>query len=87
MNVTAVNPANGGYLTTWNGVGPPPTGVSALNYAKGGVTPNSATVPTAPCEFCTGGTGVEPMFGVYTNTTTHWLVDVFGVYFNDSVTA
>jgi hypothetical protein len=85
INVTAVNPVNGGYITTWNGVGDPPAGVSAVNYGKGGITPNSATVPTAFCDFCTGGTGVEPMFGVYTNTTTHWLVDVFGVYFNDSI--
>ncbi|MEV4618500.1 hypothetical protein AB0J74_07235 [Asanoa sp. NPDC049573] len=83
MNVTAINPVNGGYLTTWNGVGDPPVGVSAVNYAKGGITPNSATVPTAICEFCTGGTGYEPMFGVYTNTTTHWIVDVFGVYAKD----
>ncbi|GIF46796.1 hypothetical protein DFJ67_1486 [Asanoa ferruginea] len=85
MNITAVNPANGGYITTWNGVGSPPAGVSAVNFGKGGITPNSATVPTSICDFCSGGTGVEPMFGVYTNTTTHWLVDVFGVYFNDSV--
>jgi len=83
MNVTAVNPVSSGYLTTWNGAGDPPSGVSAVNFGKGGITPNSATVPTAPCDFCSSGT--EPMFGVYTSSTTHWLVDVFGVYFNDSV--
>ncbi len=83
MNVTAVNPATGGYLTTWNGAGDPPAGVSALNYGKGGIWPNSATVPTAPCDFC--GDPSLPMFGVYTSSTTHWLVDVFGVYFNDTI--
>jgi hypothetical protein len=87
VNVTAVHPTAGGYLTVWNGVGDPPTNVSAVNYGTGGVWPNSAIVPTALCDFpeCTG---TEPMFGVYTSTTTHWLVDVFGVYLrdNDSLT-
>jgi hypothetical protein len=84
INVTAVHPTGGGYLSVWNGVGDPPTNTSAVNYGAGGVWPNSATVPTAPCDFedCTG---TEPMFGVYTSTTTHWLVDVFGYYFNDSI--
>ncbi|WP_143049794.1 hypothetical protein [Asanoa ishikariensis] len=82
VNVTAVNPASSGYLTTWNGAGDPPAGVSAVNYAKGGIWPNSGVVPTSPCDFC--GDPSLPMFGVYTSTTTHWLVDVIGVYFNDT---
>ncbi|MEV4536203.1 hypothetical protein AB0J82_20645 [Asanoa sp. NPDC049518] len=83
VNVTAVNPASSGYLTTWNGAGNPPAGVSAVNYGKGGIWPNSGVVPTAPCDFC--GDPSLPMFGVYTSTTTHWLVDVFGVYFKDTI--
>ncbi|SNT10970.1 hypothetical protein SAMN05421812_103204 [Asanoa hainanensis] len=83
MNLTAVNPASSGYLTTWNGSGEPPVGVSALNYGKGGIWPNSATVPVAPCDFCADPR--LPMFGVYTSTNTHWLVDIYGYYFNDTV--
>jgi hypothetical protein len=84
INLTAVNPVTGGYLTAWNGVGDPPAGVSALNYGKGGIWPNSATVPTATCDWIECGLQA-PMFGVYTSSDTDWLVDVFGVYFNDTV--
>jgi hypothetical protein len=84
INLTAVNPATGGYLTTWNGVGSPPPGVSALNYGKGGIWPNSATVPTATCDWVECGYD-KPMFGVSTSSETDWIVDVFGVYFNDTV--
>ncbi|MDG4823233.1 hypothetical protein O7635_15360 [Asanoa sp. WMMD1127] len=84
VNVTAVNPSTTGYLTTWNGTGDPPAGVSALNYGIGGIWPNSAIVPAAPCEFCPEDP-TRRMFGVYTSGTTHWLVDVIGYYFNDAV--
>ncbi|BCB78138.1 hypothetical protein GCM10022251_32490 [Phytohabitans flavus] len=85
LNVTAVRPTNGGYLTVWNGLGNPPAGVSAVNYGKGGVWPNSVITPASRCDIPPDCTGNEPMFGVYTSTTTHWLVDVFGYYFNDSI--
>ncbi|SNT66225.1 autotransporter family porin [Asanoa hainanensis] len=78
VNLTAVNPRTTGYLTTWDGFGPAPSGVSALNYGIGGVWPNSAIVQATGCLFCTDPS--LKMFGVYTSGTTHWLVDVVGYY-------
>lgn len=84
VNITAVNPSSGGYLTAWNGVGNPPL-ASTLNFDPGRVVPNFAIVPTAPCNFA--GCSQLPMMGVYNGSPglTDVLVDLFGFYDNSSL--
>ena len=77
VNITAVSPTQGGYVTAWNGVGTPPT-ASTLNFTKGSVVPNFAVVPTAWCSACGGymSIGVANRSG----GNTHIVVDIFGFY-------
>jgi subtilisin family serine protease len=76
INLTAVTPTAPGYLATWNGAGSPPA-TSTLNYAVGMyAVPNLAVVPVRLVD------GV-PTIGVYTNATTHIIVDVLA-FFDDS---
>ncbi|GAA4263952.1 choice-of-anchor D domain-containing protein [Dactylosporangium darangshiense] len=77
VNITAVNPTMGGYVTAWNGVGSPPT-ASTLNFTKGSVVPNFAIVPTTWCSECGGymSIGVANLSG----GSTHIVVDIFGFY-------
>ncbi|MEV0716692.1 hypothetical protein [Asanoa sp. NPDC050611] len=83
LNITAVGATANGYLAAWNGVGDRPANTSAVNYRVGGVWPNSAIVAAGPCDFCE--VPDQKMFAVYTNSTTHWVIDVIGYYFDDTV--
>ena len=83
VNITAVDPNGNGYLSGWNGKLPVPA-TSTLNYGPGGIVPNLAIVPTAPCgSDCNPGFENLPMIGVYTNQDTHVIVDVVG-FLDDS---
>lgn len=79
VNITATQPAGGGYLTAWNGYefGLPNT--STLNYTANATVSNFAVVPSAPCDDCGSATG-WPSIGVYTNVATHIIVDIVGFY-------
>jgi hypothetical protein len=77
VNVTAVDPVAAGYFTTWAGLGQLPV-ASTLNYARGAVVPNMAIVPV--CTSCV--TGGYPSIGVFTNVSSHMLVDILGVFHN-----
>jgi hypothetical protein len=79
VNITAVVPAAGGYLTAWDGTGTrPPT--STLNFAKGATTPNMAIIPTAPC--AVAGCSGLPSITVFNGSggTTNVLVDITGLF-------
>ncbi|MFI6264331.1 hypothetical protein [Micromonospora sp. NPDC051006] len=77
INLTAVAPANAGFLTAWSGAGTRPTS-STVNYGAGKVVPNLAYVQTRPCyeDWCTPG---APMFRVYTSQTSHFVTDLVGL--------
>ena len=79
VNITAVTPAAGGFLTAWDGTGTRPT-TSTLNFAKGATTPNMAIIPTAACAV-SGCTGL-PSITIYNGSTgtTNMLVDVTGLF-------
>ncbi|SCL22238.1 hypothetical protein GA0070616_2499 [Micromonospora nigra] len=81
LNITAVAPTKGGFLTAWSGKGSRPN-ASTVNYAAGKVVPNLAYVTTTPCTggeeggWCTPG---SPKFSIYTSAAAHVLVDMVGV--------
>ncbi|MET7399629.1 choice-of-anchor D domain-containing protein [Dactylosporangium sp. NPDC005572] len=79
VNITAVTPTMGGFVTAWNGFDQRPN-ASTLNFTPGSVVPNLAVVPTAWCYEC-GGNGY-PSIGVgnYSSGSTHIVVDIFGFY-------
>ncbi len=84
VNVTAVDPDGAGHLRAWNGVdtghGSIPD-TSILNYTPKSIVPNLAIVPVSPCGAdCGEGWEDLPQIGIYTNGTTHVLVDVVGFY-------
>ncbi|MFD0583729.1 choice-of-anchor D domain-containing protein [Dactylosporangium darangshiense] len=79
VNITAVTPTMGGFVTAWNGIGPPPT-ASTLNFTPGSVVPNFAVVPTAWCFQCGGGGYPSIGVGNYSGGYTHIVVDIFGFY-------
>jgi subtilisin family serine protease len=77
INLTAVTPSAPGYLASWDGSGSPP-GTSTLNYTPATyAVPNMAVVPVQYI----GGLAT---IGIFTNATTHVVVDVMG-FFDDSV--
>nr|MDT0661214.1 hypothetical protein [Micromonospora sp. DSM 115978] len=80
VNITAVSPQTGGYLTAWNGESEVPN-TSTLNYGKGKIVPNMAIVPVAPCPWDYPCAGL-PSIAIYNGSSgaTHILVDIFGVY-------
>jgi hypothetical protein len=75
VNITAVDGAGAGYLTSWSGAGQPPN-ASTLNFTSGAVVPNFAIVPTSICSECGG----LPAIGIYTSVDVHVIVDVIGFY-------
>ncbi|GAB3868917.1 choice-of-anchor D domain-containing protein [Dactylosporangium cerinum] len=79
VNVTAVAPQLGGYLTAWNGTGPVPL-TSMLNLVPQAVVSNFAIVPTALCAYwqCGG----RPSITIYNGSSgkTHVVVDIIGIY-------
>lgn len=82
VNITAVSPNGGGFLSAWNGSSSEFPSTSTLNYTAGRNVSNMAIVPTSRCweEGCSG----EPMIGVLNtasgSTSTHVIVDIVGVY-------
>jgi hypothetical protein len=73
LNVTAVNPTAGSYLTVWQDGGARP-GVSNLNFTPGQTVPNLVTVPL----------GSNGLVDVYNHTgSVDLVVDVFGYYLAD----
>ncbi|MEU8295732.1 hypothetical protein AB0C04_00385 [Micromonospora sp. NPDC048909] len=77
LNITAVAPAESGFLSAWAGDSPVPTS-STVNYGAGKVVPNLAYVRTATCHDCGPWYGV-PIFSVYTLRSTNIVVDLVGV--------
>ncbi|MBM0237473.1 choice-of-anchor D domain-containing protein [Micromonospora sp. ATA32] len=78
LNITAVSPTRGGFLSAWSGVGGVPTS-STVNYGAGKIVPNLAFVQTNPCsQDCGDGYGA-PEFAIYSSQTTHLVVDVVGL--------
>ncbi|MEH0842967.1 hypothetical protein V6U81_11335 [Micromonospora sp. CPCC 205711] len=82
LNITAVNPQRGGYITAWPGFDESdlPT-ASTVNYAAGKVVPNLAVVRTRQVWNSDDGYYM-PAFSVYTSQTTNFLIDVVGVIDN-----
>ncbi|MGS2613165.1 choice-of-anchor D domain-containing protein [Micromonospora sp. LZ34] len=76
LNITAVSPSSGGFLTAWNGEWPEPK-TSTVNYGAGSVTPNLAVVPVRHCYDCPWSSEY-PTFGIYTLKDTHLIVDIVG---------
>jgi hypothetical protein len=79
VNITAVSPVGGGYLTAWDGDPFTLPNSSTLNYTANKIVPNFAIVPAIPCVDCGPAEG-WPSIGVYTSQDTHILVDLVGVY-------
>jgi hypothetical protein len=77
LNITAVAPARGGFLSAWSGDGPVPPS-STVNYSAGKVVPNLAIVQTGTCTDC-GPAYAVPTFAVYTSQTANIVVDLVGV--------
>jgi len=72
LNVTAVSPTVGGYLTVWPAGGPKP-GTSNLNFVAGDVVPNLVTV----------GVGAGGQVSVFNLAgATHVVVDIMGWFDN-----
>ncbi|UWP87742.1 S8 family peptidase [Dactylosporangium fulvum] len=88
LNITAVYPDAGGYLTAYNGLGAVPT-ASTLNFSKGQIVPNFTVVQTSECP--TGGAWAwcqgAAMFGVYNGSgyATDIVVDLVGFYDDGTV--
>ncbi|WP_211215963.1 choice-of-anchor D domain-containing protein [Catelliglobosispora koreensis] len=76
VNVTVTGTSGPGHVSTWNGIGYPP-GTSTLNFEANKTVPNFAIVPSVRCDWnpCSGQ---YPMMGVFSNQTTHVIVDVVG---------
>jgi hypothetical protein len=79
VNVTAVDPQLGGYLTAWNGAGPVPS-TSTLNLVPHAVVSNFAIVPTSLCAYWQCGD--RPSITIYNGSggKTHVVVDIVGIY-------
>ncbi|HYN30375.1 MAG TPA: hypothetical protein VES95_10980 [Dermatophilaceae bacterium] len=79
LNLTAVTPQRGGYLTTWDGSGSAPT-TSTLNYVQGRTVSNMAVVGTSLCD--DGAGGAVTCFGVRNGSSgsMHVVVDYVGAY-------
>jgi hypothetical protein len=80
LNITAVAPDRGGFLTAWSGVGAMPTS-STVNYGAGKNVPNLAFVQTTPCTGTEQGGWCDPgtlKFRVYTSQAAHVVVDLVG---------
>lgn len=75
VNITAVAPRSGGYLTAWNGAGAAPT-ASNVNFATGRNTANFAVVPVT----CTNENCTTFSIGLRASASTDVLVDVVGFY-------
>ncbi|WP_308195496.1 S8 family peptidase [Dactylosporangium sp. AC04546] len=88
LNITAVNPDAGGYLTAYNGLGTVPN-ASTLNFNRGQIVPNFAIVQTSACpnspgwEWCAGAA----IFGVFNGSgnPTDIIVDLVGFYDDGSL--
>lgn len=82
VNITVVSPGATGYLTTWDGISDPPN-ASTLNFTRGSVVANMATIPAGRCTTECGSAVPLPSFGVLNTSSApaHILVDVVGVYF------
>lgn len=72
LNVTAVDPSGSGFVTVWP-AGQIQPSTSVVNFRAGQIAPNAVTVRV----------GVDGSISVYSNATTHLVVDVLG-YFADS---
>ena len=85
VNVTVTRPAASGYLAAWVGDDSAPT-TSTVNFTKGRTVANMAIVPTQVCTFCTTDPTARSI-GVLnaSNGASHVLVDVVGVYFDNSI--
>ncbi|GAA2629440.1 hypothetical protein GCM10010399_71600 [Dactylosporangium fulvum] len=82
VNITAVTPTMGGYLTAWAG-GLLPL-ASTLNFTPNAIVPNFAVVPIRYCERAPSCAGM-PEITIYNGSSgaTHVLVDVLG-FFDDA---
>ncbi|MGY0230718.1 hypothetical protein [Longispora urticae] len=81
VNVTSTESIGQGFLTAWNGRESDFQSTSTLNFQRNETVPNLAVVPTADCWGCGPAEG-WPVIGVYTQTTTHVIVDIVG-FFDD----
>jgi hypothetical protein len=70
MTIVVTQPAAAGYLAAW-GLGAQPLS-SALNYAPGQTVANTTIVPVVP------GAGTD--FSIYSQVTTHLVIDVVGFF-------
>ena len=68
VNITVVDPADGGFLTAWAGTTMVPN-VSNVNFSKGQTTANSSWVPVGP----------NGMIKIFTSAGCHVLVDLQAV--------
>ncbi|MEV0129159.1 hypothetical protein AB0H83_11975 [Dactylosporangium sp. NPDC050688] len=80
VNITAVDPQQGGYLTAWSGEHGLPDS-STLNFKPRTVVPNFAIVPAAPCTVVPQCAGI-PSIAILNASggATHIVVDVVGFY-------
>ncbi|MFC4997295.1 choice-of-anchor D domain-containing protein [Dactylosporangium cerinum] len=78
VNITAVDPTAGGYLTAWSGANALPPGASTLNFTPHSVVPNFAIVPTRWCDECGGFPTISVANA--SSGSTHVIVDIFGFY-------
>ncbi|GAB3868906.1 hypothetical protein ACFPIJ_05600 [Dactylosporangium cerinum] len=80
VNITAVDPQQGGYLTAWSGANGLPD-ASTLNFKPHTVVPNFAVIPTSPCAVVPRCAGI-PSIAILNASSgaTHIVVDVVGFY-------
>ncbi|MEV0805508.1 hypothetical protein [Micromonospora sp. NPDC050200] len=77
LNITAVAPEKGGFLTAWSGLGDVPS-ASTVNYGAGKVVPNLAVVQSNYQCDC-GATYAVNTFSLYSSQKAHVVVDLVGV--------
>jgi hypothetical protein len=80
VNITAVDPQQGGYLTAWSGANDLPN-ASTLNFKPHTVVPNFAVIPASPCAIEPQCAGI-PSIAILNASSgaTHLVVDVVGFY-------
>jgi hypothetical protein len=80
VNITAVDPQQGGYLTAWSGADRLPN-ASTLNFKPHTVVPNFAVIPASPCTIVPQCEGI-PSIAILNASggATHIVVDVVGFY-------
>jgi hypothetical protein len=83
VNITAINPDAGGYLSTWDGSVIQPT-TSTVNFRAHDIVPNAAIIPVQHVELAGKGYSLIQFQNISAGNT-NVAVDVFGIYLDGTI--